>query len=142
MPSTTATVETLTAEVRVLMVGSRQVTMSVAKQLDEVAPDDIIPFGRISTGTKNGFAEANKIEVIGRSEEDGSLVRSKALRMRYRCDGSWEGSRIISSGQECIYKRCGKSGRDHDPYGHVWYSKDSQFEEWRELPLIVLAGLR
>ena len=32
----TATVETLTAEVRVLMVGSRQITPSVVKQLDRV----------------------------------------------------------------------------------------------------------
>jgi hypothetical protein len=31
--STTATVETLTAEVRVLMVGSRQVTLSVTASL-------------------------------------------------------------------------------------------------------------
>ena len=33
---TTATVETLTAEVRVLAVGNRQITLSVAKQLDFV----------------------------------------------------------------------------------------------------------
>jgi hypothetical protein len=36
--SKTATVETLTAEVRVLMVGSRQVTMSVYGQLDFIDP--------------------------------------------------------------------------------------------------------
>jgi hypothetical protein len=46
--STTATVETLTAEVRVLMVGSRQVTLSVYGQLDEVGPEDIEPFGRVN----------------------------------------------------------------------------------------------
>lgn len=33
---TTAKVETLTAQVRVLMVGNRQITLSVARQLDHV----------------------------------------------------------------------------------------------------------
>ncbi|MGV0721550.1 hypothetical protein ABQF17_15010 [Mycolicibacterium elephantis] len=51
----TATVETLAAEVRVLMVGSRQVTLSVAKQLDRIScysygADAIVPFGRVRTG--------------------------------------------------------------------------------------------
>ena len=45
--STTATVETLTAEVRVLMVGNRQITLSVAKQLDEVPIAEIEVFGRV-----------------------------------------------------------------------------------------------
>lgn len=43
-----ATVEVLTAEVRVLMVGSRQVTLSVYGQLDEVSPAQIRPFGRVA----------------------------------------------------------------------------------------------
>jgi hypothetical protein len=45
--STTATVETLTAEVRVLMVGSRQVTLSVYSQLDAVPLMAMTPFGRV-----------------------------------------------------------------------------------------------
>ena len=48
MTSTTAEVQVLTAEVRVLMVGSRQVTLSVYRQLDPVAASDIEPFGRVS----------------------------------------------------------------------------------------------
>jgi hypothetical protein len=36
--STTATVETLTAQVRVLQVGNRQITLSIYKQLDTVSP--------------------------------------------------------------------------------------------------------
>lgn len=43
----TATVETLTAEVRVLMVGSRQITLSVAKQLDWVDYALLEVFGRV-----------------------------------------------------------------------------------------------
>jgi hypothetical protein len=43
----TATVEVLTAEVRVLMVGSRQVTLSVARQLDWVERSELEPFGRV-----------------------------------------------------------------------------------------------
>lgn len=65
--SETATVEVLTAEVRVLMVGSRQVTLSVAKQLDRVLLNDITPFGRVRLGD-------GKSVVIGSSMKDGALA--------------------------------------------------------------------
>ena len=61
MSTNTATVETLTAEVRVLMVGSRQITLSVARQLDSYNIfdtydhfdlDQFVPFGRIRAGIK------------------------------------------------------------------------------------------
>jgi hypothetical protein len=64
--TSTATIETLTAEVRVLMVGKRQVTLSVAKQLDSVDPWDIRPWGRIRSG-------GAKVEVIG-TDDAGNLV--------------------------------------------------------------------
>jgi len=66
----TATVETITAQVRVLMVGSRQVTLSVARQLDSVEPAEIDPFGRVRLGTDQSC------EIIGRSKITGALVRS------------------------------------------------------------------
>lgn len=48
MSTNTATVETLTAEVQALMIGSRQVTLSVYRQLDEVPWDEnFSPFGRV-----------------------------------------------------------------------------------------------
>lgn len=50
----TATVETLTAEVRVLMVGNRQVTLSVYRQLDEVDLMEIEPFGRVNDSKQKG----------------------------------------------------------------------------------------
>jgi hypothetical protein len=70
----TATIETLTASVRVLMIGNRQITMSIFKQLDEVrGPYDLEPFGRI------GYrAEYGGTWIVGRSlrERDrGALVR-------------------------------------------------------------------
>ena len=43
-----ATVTTLTAEVKTLMIGSRQVTLSIWHQLDRVHPDKITTFGRVS----------------------------------------------------------------------------------------------
>ena len=45
--TTTATIETLTAEVRTLVVGSRQITLSVAKQLDFVDLSRLRVFGRV-----------------------------------------------------------------------------------------------
>jgi hypothetical protein len=70
--STTATVETLTAEVRVLMVGSRQVTLSVFGQLDEVEFERIEPFGRVRPKGSDDY-----IWLVGRHKTDGVLVRAK-----------------------------------------------------------------
>jgi hypothetical protein len=61
----TATVETLTAEVRVLMVGNRQITLSVARQLDHVSLDQMETFGRVRINDGN--------TVIGRAR-NGSLA--------------------------------------------------------------------
>jgi hypothetical protein len=71
LTSKTATVETLTAEVRVLMVGSRQVTMSVYNQLDTAEYEDTELFGRVSPRD----AEYGYIYFIGRHRENGSLIR-------------------------------------------------------------------
>lgn len=65
----TATVEVLTAEVRVLQVGRRQITQSVYRQLDRVDPDDIEPFGRVN-------AERDVLGVVGRHRHTGALVSS------------------------------------------------------------------
>ena len=66
----TAEVETLTATVRVLMVGSRQVTLSVAKQLDIAAMGEMEPFGRI---------RLSEVCLIGRRIKDGALVRTDGM---------------------------------------------------------------
>ena len=67
-----ATVTTLTAEVKTLMIGSRQVTLSIWHQLDRVHPDKITTFGRVSPP---GNAEA-VVWVVGSHRETGALVRS------------------------------------------------------------------
>lgn len=68
-----ATVEVLTAEVRTLMVGSRQVTLSVYKQLDTVFADEITAFGRV----RSGKGDPRDIELVGVHRKTGALVRSK-----------------------------------------------------------------
>lgn len=132
--SETATVEVLTAEVRVLMVGSRQVTLSVARQLDDVSPDEIEPFGRIRLGRKPPSSVTEQIEVIGSA--DGILAVAHA---------DFEKNYCSSNGTTDSWRReCKKhlAGGSHD--GHWWFGWD--FEDaakaWRDLPLIVLAGLR
>lgn len=77
MASATATVETLTAEVRVLMVGKRQVTMSVFRQLDTVdwrEEETFELFGRVRETRKD---EQGFIHVVGKMKKTGVLVRSK-----------------------------------------------------------------
>jgi hypothetical protein len=70
--SKTATVETLTAEVRVLMVGSRQITLSVYGQLDRIDAGEIEPFGRVRP--KDGTP--GWIYIIGKNPGNGELVRA------------------------------------------------------------------
>jgi hypothetical protein len=71
MPTEIAEVETLVAEVRTLMVGSRQVTMSVFNQLDECR--DLIPFGRVR-------CKEPGLWLVGKHPDSGALVR---LQNRY-----------------------------------------------------------
>ena len=117
MAAVTAEVQVLTAEVRVLMVGSRQVTLSVYRQLDWMLPEEITPFGRVrddqtlkadnrATGTLK-----HVISVIG-TDENGNLVRSS---------GNSRGVRV---------------GHDNQ------LTSDDLVLDWFDLPLIVLAGLK
>ena len=71
---TTATVETLTAEVRTLVVGKRQVTLSVYRQLDSARLEEVEPFGRVRDDKENGR------HVVGRHRETGALVRASYQR--------------------------------------------------------------
>jgi hypothetical protein len=68
----TATVEVLTAEVRVLMVGSRQITLSVFRQLDWVSPEKIQPMGRV----RDKDDASDYVGVVGREISSGVLVQS------------------------------------------------------------------
>lgn len=133
MTAETATVEVLTAEVRVLMIGSRQVTLSVARQLDEVEPGDITPFGRVRTGLKLLPPDhdcVDPIEVIG--ECDGKLVRSCSWLDREFCD------------PHDPRQRCPRHPLDNPPPRRHDFRTDLDGvrDGWLELPLIVLAGLR
>lgn len=69
----TATVETLRAEVRVLQVGNRQITTSVAKQLDVVKFREIEPFGRCRLSDGDWL--------IGSDRASGALVRASFGRL-------------------------------------------------------------
>lgn len=76
-----ATVETLTAEVRTLVVGSRQVTLSVYRQLDECGYTAMVPFGRVRDSRERG------LWLVGRAP-DGSLARAKVPHPDW---SPWEG---------------------------------------------------
>lgn len=120
--SETATVEVLTAQVRVLMVGSRQVTLSVFNQLDPVKPAAIMPFGRV----RGKLASSERTEVVGADRITGELCRSW-IYLDETQGGYPDGSKYfwpLHSNPELA-----KAVRH-------------ELAEWRELPLIVLAGLR
>ncbi len=141
--TTTAHVEVLTAEVRVLMVGSRQVTLSVFRQLDHVRPGHIEPFGRVRDGAEDGW-----VQVVGRSSravDRGALVRSsisageqEARARRWRQAGSggepiWDGD--VPGGGRVSPEECERLASICDAQARL-------AGEWARLPLIVLAGLR
>jgi hypothetical protein len=108
---TTAHVEVLTAEVRVLMVGSRQVTLSVYRQLDPVEPEAIEPFGRVRDGQASRLTWARHhdadifrtdICVVGRTA-DGTLVRSVMSPSWSR--RQWEGHILRLEGEAAALER-------------------------------------
>lgn len=121
--TTTATVETLTAEVRVLMVGSRQITLSVARQLDYAPYDDIEPMGRVRIGPTSDD-DRSWVTVIGRHRMTGALTMAMVTDPT-----PWEGV-----------------AEPHDEkHRAAWLAIKSRRRNWPEastLPLIVLAGLR
>ncbi len=120
--TTAATVEVLTAEVRVLMVGSRQVTMSVFGQLDRVDPRDVEPFGRVRVRAhcrepfygERVSAECpwDCLDVVGREFTTDRLVQVCLPRERCYRDQDADAARL------------------------------RYLRQWQSLPLIVLAGLR
>lgn len=145
--TTTATVETLTAEVRVLMVGNRQITQSIYKQLDYAPFQDVRPFGRVRTnkpdevrkpahrnereqifsGNNGRYVYRDVVELVG-SDRLGNLVRSHVMKLR-----EWD----ISCPETCRFHL--KSGCDD---GHIKEWQRERLTIAQSLPLIVLAGLR
>ena len=215
MAEKTATVELLTAEVRVLKVGSRQVTLSVYRQLDWVKHDYIEPFGRVSDSQdqhRDNKHDMRNIYIIGKSKEDGTLVRSYynlkidkpwidvhslvavgyGMQWHSRSDNNYgytqvDGYRVGvtwergTNSEDTCYAKLEVEHQDHEwvtekpeefheydearphrCYSWHWNSmvscnigismarddiqryeaERSIIDEWRELPLIVLAGLK
>src|SRR5260221_12621074 len=120
MTSKSAAVEVLTAEVRLVAVGSRQITLSVFGQLDSVHPSAIRPFGRVNSRDQR----PGQIVVVG-SDADGQLCRSSIGIPAQAIGGGRYGwnwpDRVDDEETPAVLKL---------------------YEEWCELPLIVLAGLR
>lgn len=142
MSSATATVEVLTAEVQVLMVGSRQVTLSVYRQLDRVLPREIEPFGRV-----NDSKDPPMLAVVGKGS-NGELTRAL---LEY---DEGEPYKPGSVHDNRLYER--KPPFDASGWVYWSFAKERyEFEDhlrhdarleyvdlWKDLPLIVLAGLR
>lgn len=100
-----ATVETLVAEVRILTVGNRQITTSIARQLDVVNLLDMQPLGRIRIG--------DDIMIIGRHNGTGSLVTAKLIK-----NTQWRTPYITLPECESL-PRVSTSYRKSTSYGYV-----------------------
>ena len=128
-----ARVQVLTAEIRTLLAGSRQVTLSMYSQLDEIHPSGVIPFGRV---TPRRADTRLFVYVVGKAPS-GELCRSHIPRpgtldetglvRAHVGPGTWHQMSYR------LWQGGGTSERDYlQPVA----------EEWALLPLIVLAGLR
>ena len=134
-------VEALTAEIRVLQVGSKPVTLSAARQLDLVDASEIRPFGRVRIDPKPA---AGLIEVIG--SVDGILARSSATSRKVECPGyNTRPYHDYGLPQVVCRRHRNTSAADGAGQRHEWteYTPSQElYETWVALPLIVLAGLR
>ena len=138
----TATIETLTAKVMVVLVGSKQVTSGVWRQLDHESWEKITPFGRVRPPDE----QPKTVYVIG-AGENGNLRRSfLPTKMIQRKD--WPTTALPK-----------KPTPGADDWGYIdypnngysmfvrWADGDPQeamamAEEWLNLPLLILGGLR
>ena len=134
-------VEVLAAEVRVLQVGSKPVTLSAARQLDSVDATAIKPFGRVRIDPKPA---TGLIEVIG--SVNGILARSSARARKVECPGYATSDLYRGYGSPLVI--CARHRNTSPSAGaghHDWteYTPSQKiYEAWLALPLIVLAGLR
>jgi hypothetical protein len=74
-----ASVEVLSAEVRVLQVGDGQITLSMYRQLDEATFEWFEPFGRVRENERN--PKDGVLQLVGRDTKTGALVRYDAQRL-------------------------------------------------------------
>lgn len=118
--SNTATVETLTAEVRALMIGHRQVTLSVYRQLDFVDEAECEPFGRVNDGKQE---QGYGVYVVGRHLSTGALVRAhmkppmppSQWNKRVEDDAA-QGAFVVGQGRSNRYSTDGWVKADDDGY--------------------------
>lgn len=91
----TARIEGLTTELGVLMVGSRQVTMSVYNQLDWVDAAEVEPFSRVAPRDASRY----RVYVVGVSTGKGRPGFAGAGQSRYSACLRRRGSRLRSIGE-------------------------------------------
>jgi len=129
-------VETLTAEVRVLQAGSKPVTLSAARQLDHVDQRGIKPFGRVRIDPNPG----RMIEVIGSA--DGTLARSSATASERTCPGYSNQGTLYRESVCPDHLSTSEADRTEQHKWTKYYPSQEIYEAWLALPLIILAGLR
>ena len=139
--SESASVEVLCAEVRVLQVGSGQITLSMCRQLDEATFERFEPFGRVRD---MNAAPRRELQLVGRDTETSALVRCDAyppdgsprkgpLNLRHGCctpsNPGRAGTRLPTAPADARWYGPGVSTHCPAPYGwHV--SQDNRPGRW------------
>lgn len=138
--SKTATVEVLTAEVRALMVGSRQITLSVFRQLDWVKWEECEAMGRVNDDKDKNYLDIGF--VVGKHRETGVLCRAKLTT-----PPRWEEYDQANLNYKEKWKETGTNSykelaKKRDRYNQWWDENSLFYFNFKALPLIVLAGLK
>ncbi len=131
MATTTAEVVTLEAAVRVLQVGNRQITQSVANQLDIVDPWLMAAMGRVKI--------KDELYAIGRDNRTGDLVRARHHPL------SWESADCPHYGRTNPYSWTSDqrmavsadyttSAADPDEWTLLRWQLDEQVDPWTDEP--------
>ena len=164
-----AKVEILTAEVRTLVIGSRQVTLSMLGQMDILHPLGITPMGRVRP--RNTYGQVHVIGTGGRGDLARSWMPTRQVFYSRGKAGGWRIPCWCRNGPDCwscdLESWSCDPGRNYNPRDAVpsceWCGgsglyapsgdgvpvlcqtcapRPALYDEWTQLPMIVLAGLR
>lgn len=165
--SETAKVEVLTAEVRALMVGNRQITLSVFRQLDWVNISEIKIFGRVNDEKTLNEFRGHPLLVVGANNK-GILCRSavycprKDIFLTVKENGTFDDSVPINA-EKSFHVYNGETfnayindlrkdifpedlekiiKRELDLQASLFFKKATIYDRAKNAPLIILAGLK
>lgn len=121
------------------MVGSRQITLSVFRQLDWVPWDKCEPMGRVNDEKDKDYLDIGF--VVGKHKDSGVLCRAR-LRTPPKLTTHEQGRLRDLTNWGYHSSELEKLKKIGEVYDKWWDENGLLYFHFQELPLIVLAGLK